>query len=260
MAKQSSDTGTLGKAIAVLEAVASSPRPLRFTDLLALVDQPRGTLHRQISNLVDEGLLHTNPDHSYELGLKLLQFASNAWAGNKFRNIAEPHLAALHDKVGETIHLGVLQGVDVVYLDKVESRQAVRMHSQIGNVSPCFCTGVGKAAFSLLPADEAEQRIKNIQFRTFTPTTITDAEAFRSEIEDIRGKGYGFDREEHETGIHCVAAPIISETAKSIYAGISITAPVYRVPMSQLENWSGLVRETAAQIAEDMSVKLGPRG
>lgn len=259
MTRTQNDTGTLGKAIAVLEAVASSRQPLRFTDLLSLVDQPRGTLHRQISNLIDEGLLQVNPDHSYELGLRLLKFASNAWSESKFRNVAEPHLKALHDKVGETIHLGVLQGVEVIYLDKVESRQAVRMHSQIGNASPCYCTGVGKAAFALLPEDEAAARIKQINFRHYTPTTIKNARDFRAEIADIRRNGCAFDREEHEAGIHCVAAPVGS-AERSCYAGISITAPVYRVPMEQLASWSDDVCATAAAITKDISVKLGPRG
>ena len=68
-----SGTGTFGKAIDVLQAVASSPYPPRFTDLLQLVGQPRGTLHRQISNLIEEGLLSLRRDHSYELGLTLLE-------------------------------------------------------------------------------------------------------------------------------------------------------------------------------------------
>jgi IclR family acetate operon transcriptional repressor len=259
MAPAQNDTGTLGKAIDVLDAVASARRPMRFTDLLSLVDQPRGTLHRQISNLVEEGLLQVNPDHSYELGLRLLKFASNAWSESKFRNIAEPHLNALHDKVGETIHLGVLQGVEVIYLDKVESHQAVRMHSQIGNASPCFCTGVGKAAFALLPKEEFASRVGQISFRCYTPTTIRNADEFRHEIDEIRLKGFAFDREEHETGIHCVAAPIGS-AERSFFAGISITAPVYRVPMDVLASWSNDIRTTAAAITEDMNLKLGPRG
>lgn len=254
-----SGTGTLGKAIAVLDAVATANRPMRFKDLLAKLDQPRGTLHRQISNLIDEGLLQVNSDHSYELGIRLLKFAANAWSGSRFREIAEPHLRALHDKVGETIHLSVLQGIEVVYLDKVESRQSVRMHSQIGNTSPCFCTGVGKAAFSLIPADEAEARIRKIAFRRYTEHTITDEHAFRREIEDIRAKGYALDREEHEAGIHCVAAPVAAPD-RGFYAGISVTAPVYRVPMEQLEAWSGDVRDAANAIMEDMDLKLGPRG
>ncbi|GAB5508420.1 MAG: IclR family transcriptional regulator [Rhizobiaceae bacterium] len=254
-----SGTGTLGKAIAVLDAVAASQVPLRFTDLLARVDQPRGTLHRQISNLVEEGLLQVNADHSYELGIRLLRFASNAWSRSKFRNIAEPHLIELHKKVGETIHLGVLQGIEVIYLDKVESSQAVRMHSQIGNASPCYCTGVGKAALSLLSPAQLEERISVIEFRNYTPTTIADADGLRREIEDIRAKGYALDREEHEAGIHCVAAAIGSP-GEPLAAGISITAPVYRLPLETLESWAGEVHQAAAAITEDMRVRAGPRG
>jgi IclR family transcriptional regulator, acetate operon repressor len=252
-------TGTLGKAISVLDAVASAKRPLRFKDLLAALDQPRGTLHRQISNLVDEGLLQVNPDHSYELGIRLLKFASKAWAGSRFREIAEPHLRALHDKVGETIHLGVLQGIEVIYLDKVESRQSVRMHSQIGNASPCYCTGVGKAAFSLLSPEEAATRAAQITYFQHTENTIRDAGSFLREIENIRASGYAVDREEHEADIHCVAAPI-GAPERGFYAGISVTAPVYRVSSEQLVRWAPDVCGAAAAIMEDMDVKLGPRG
>jgi len=261
MSKARSDggTGTLGKAVAVLDVVASAKKPMRFTDLLAELDQPRGTLHRQISNLIDEGLLQVNPDNSYGLGLRLLKFASNAWAGNHFREIAEPHLQALHDKAGETVHLGVLQGTEVIYLDKVESRQSVRMHSQIGNASPAFCTGVGKAALALLPEDELHKRIERIDFHPYTANTIRDAEAFLREIAEIRATGIAFDREEHEAGIHCIAAPI-GAPHRAFYAGVSVTAPVYRVAMQQLEAWAEDVRRTAAAITDDMRLKLGPRG
>ncbi len=73
-------------------------------------------------------------------------FASRAWAGNQFRAIAEPQSAPPQRGDGETVHLGVLRGTEVIYLDKVEGWQSVRMYSQIGNASPAFCTGVGKAA------------------------------------------------------------------------------------------------------------------
>lgn len=252
-------TGTLGKAVAVLDAVASAGHPMRFKDLVHALDQPRGTLHRQISNLVEEGLLQINPDHSYELGIRLLKFASRAWAGNRFREIAEPHLKTLHDKVGETIHLGVLQGIEVIYLDKVESRSSVRMHSQIGNASPCYCTGVGKAAMSLLSREEAASRAARIDYVIHTANTLRDAASLLREIEEIRLTGYALDREEHEPDIHCVAAPV-GAAERAFYAGLSVTAPVYRVSRRQLEQWVPDVREAAAAIMEDMKLKLGPRG
>jgi DNA-binding IclR family transcriptional regulator len=254
----SNATGTLGKAMEVLEVIALSSKPLRFTDVLHLVDQPRGTLHRQISNLIEEGLLATRSDHSYELGLKLLKLASRAWSSNQFRAIAEPHLKHLHDTTGETVHLGILNGIEVIYLDKVESRQAVRMYSQIGNAAPAYCTGVGKAALAALPEDELQRRIGAIAFKRYTDTTLTDAAAMNAEIRTIRNSGNAFDREEHEKDIHCVAAPIHSSDRKFV-AGISVTAPIYRVKMDQLIQWGPLVRDTAAAIMDDMANRLGPK-
>ena len=245
------DTGTLGKAISVLETVAEARGPLRFSDILRASSQPRGTLHRQIANLVKEGLLAAAPEHGYELGLRLLQLASRAWSGNQFRKVAEPHLAHLHEETGETVHLGVLSSTQVVYLDKVESRQAVRMHSQIGNSSPLYCTGVGKAALSAVNDAQFEDILGRIALRKFTPSTITDAAALRAEIASIRASGIAFDREEHEVGIRCVAAPVFSKS-RHLAAGVSVTGPAYRVSMSKLREWSGVVRNCAAGIMEDM--------
>lgn len=256
--RQRVDTGTLGKAISVLDIVASADQPMRFTDILALSDQPRGTLHRQLSNLVEEGLLSLGRDHSYSVGIRLLKFAAKAWAGNQFRAIAEPHLRVLHDLTGETVHLGVLRGAEVIYLDKVESRQAVRMYSQIGNASPAYCTGVGKAAMAALPDAELRAVIAKIKFRRFTDSTLTTPEALLSEIETIRMSGNAYDREEHEPGIRCVAAPIHSADG-SFVGGISVTGPAYRISAGSLESWAVLVRNAAAAIMDDMGARLGPR-
>ena len=257
-AQHDAGTGTLGKAVAVLDAVAQADKPMRFRDLRDAVAQPAGTLHRQVSNLISEGLLQVNPDQSYGLGMRLLQFAAHAWSGNRFREIAEPHLAALHAKTGETVHLGVLNDLEVIYLDKVESRQAVRMHSQIGNASPCYCTGVGKAALAALQPEQAHERIARIAFRRHTEHTITSAEALEAEISRIRLEGVAYDREEHEAGIHCVAAPLWSHD-RSFAGGISVTAPSYRIAMTQLAEWEGDVRATAAAIIKDIEIRLGPR-
>ena len=250
--------GTLGKAMDVLEVIASSPDPLRFTDLLSRIDQPRGTLHRQVKNLIDEGLLSVNRDQTYELGLRLLRFAARAWSHNRFREIAEPIIRKLHEATGETVHLGILSGAEVVYLDKVESRQTVRMHSQIGNASPTYCTGVGKAALSTLDDAEVRKLLAKVNFRKHTATTLSGVDALIDELHAIRRDGVSYDREEHEPGIHCVAAPVFSRDGH-LAAGLSVTAPVFRVPMRKLQEWSGLVRETAHQLSEEVNARLSPR-
>lgn len=251
-------TGTLGKAIDVLELIAQSSVPLRFTDLLALSNQPRGTLHRQVMNLVEEELLSVSRDQTYELGLRLLRFASTSWSRNRFREIAEPIIRKLHEATGETVHLGVLSGSEVIYLDKVESRQSVRMYSQIGNASPTYCTGVGKCALSTLDDTKVRHLLAKTTFRRHTATTLPDINALLAELEDIRRDGNGYDREEHEPGIHCVAAPIRSRDGL-LAAGISVTAPSFRVSMQQLQQWAGLVREIASELSDAVDARLSPR-
>jgi len=256
--KGAPQTGTLGKAMAVLDIIAASSTPPRFTEILRQSDQPRGTLHRQLTNLVEEGLLNQRSDSSYELGYKLLKFASRAWAGNEFRSIAEPHLQRLHQLTGETVHLGILRDNQVIYLDKVEGTQTVRMYSQIGNASPVYCTGVGKAALSVLHESELSECLNSIQFHRYTDHTLMSVDEMRKAIAAIQKSGNSYDLEEHENGIRCVAAPIYSKDRKFV-AGISVTGPAYRVTMERLKQWAAPVRETAFEIMDDMGARLGPR-
>lgn len=251
-------TGTLGKAMDVLNTVADADHALRFTDLLSLIPQPRGTLHRQISNLIEEGLLSHRNDGAYELGPQLLRLASRAWSGNQFRTIAEPHLRALHEQTGETVHLGILAGNEVIYLDKVESKSTVRMHSQVGKASPLYCTGVGKAALSTLSSQSAAPIIHSQPFYQHTATTLASPEKLTNELDNIRASGIAYDREEHELGIHCVAAAIAPRDG-SLAAGLSVTAPVYRVPSQKLEQWAPLVQQAARAITDDIEIRMGPR-
>ncbi|RFB98985.1 IclR family transcriptional regulator [Rhizobium leguminosarum bv. trifolii] len=255
---QARETGTLGKLMVLLDLVTHAEAPLRFTDILARAGQPRGTLHRQLSHLVEEGLLELDGDGRYAPGLRLLDFAARSWARNEFRLIAEPHLAELQQATGETVHLGVLRGQSIIYLDKVDGRQPVRMYSQIGNASPCYCTGVGKAALSLLPADLLADLLASLSFVSFTASTHASAESLLAEIREIADQGYAFDREEHEAGIRCVAAPVWSQD-RTFIGGISITGPAYRLSMELLRQWVVPVQLAAGKIMEGMRIRLGPR-
>jgi DNA-binding IclR family transcriptional regulator len=251
------ETGTLGKAMAVLELVVMADTPLRFTDIHTLSRQPRGTLHRQLSHLVSEGLLVQRADLAYEPGMRLLTFAHRAWSRNDLRAIARPHLNHLHEVTGETVHLGLLRGEDIIYLDKVESRQTVRMESQVGKISPAYCTGLGKAALSALAPDDLEKRLSRIVFHPFTSSTHRSRKSLVEDLERIRLCGYAVDAQEHEHEICCVAAPFCTAQPGGV-GGISVTGPAYRVTSLQLEAWSKLVITAAGCIARDAAIALGP--
>ncbi|MFK3778004.1 IclR family transcriptional regulator [Agrobacterium sp. NPDC089420] len=255
--KTAGETGTLGKAVALLELIACADKPMRFTDVVEACGQPRGSVHRQLAHLVAEGLVDHAADQTYAVGLRLLQFAAKAWSGNDLRSVAAPHLAALQEETQESVHLAVLNGGQVTYLDKMEGRHTLRMHSQVGKSSPSYCTGVGKAALSLLSADDLADVVAGLDFHRFTKSTITTPEALMADVTAIRENGYGFDLEEHEIGIHCVAAPVRAP-GRNFHAAISVTGPAYRVDAQQLRKWAALVRGTADRISAELACRLSP--
>jgi DNA-binding IclR family transcriptional regulator len=187
----------------------------------------------------------------------LLQLAAKAWSGNDLRSVAAPHLAALQEATQESVHLAVLNGGQVTYLDKMEGRHTLRMHSQVGKTSPAYCTGVGKAALSLLSADDLAELAAGLVFHRFTENTIVTPKALMEDVAAIRSNGYGFDLQEHEIGIHCVAAPVRAP-GRNFYAAISVTGPAYRVDVEQLRKWGPLVRETADKISVELAYRLSP--
>lgn len=255
--KAEMETGTLGKAVSLLELVAFAEKPMRFTDVVEACGQPRGTVHRQLAHLLAEGLIDHAPDQTYVVGLRLLQLAAKTWSGNDLRSVAAPHLAALQDATQESVHLAVLNGGQVTYLDKIEGRHTLRMHSQVGKSSPVYCTGVGKAALSLLPADDLAELAAGLDFHRFTDNTIVTPEALVKDVAAIRMNGYGFDLQEHEIGIHCVAAPVHAP-GRNFHAAISVTGPAYRVDVEQLRKWAPQVRETADRISAELACRLSP--
>jgi DNA-binding IclR family transcriptional regulator len=255
--KKESVTGTLGKAVSLLELIALAEKPMRFTDVVEACGQPRGTVHRQLAHLVAEGLVDHVADQTYVVGLRLLQLAAKAWSSNDLRSVAAPHLAALQEATQESVHLAVLNGGQVTYLDKMEGKHTLRMHSQVGKTSPAYCTGVGKAALSMLSPDDLAALAAELDFHRFTQNTIVTPQMLGQDVAAIRSNGYGFDLQEHEIGIHCVAAPVMAP-GRNFLAAISVTGPAYRVDVEQLRKWGPLVRETADQISAELACRLSP--
>ena len=251
------DTGTIGKAVRVLDVVAAE-QPVRFTRLMERLGTPRATLHRLLKHLQEEGFVALRADGAYELGVHLLRLAASSWAGSSLRAVAEPHLAALHEATGETVHLGVLARDEVAYLDKVDARRAVRMHSQVGNTSPLYCTGVGKAILAALPDERLVPLLARIEYHPFTAATVSNAAEAMVAVRAVRAEGVAHDREEHEPGIRCVAAAIAVAGTTDV-AAVSVTAPAYRLDEGDIALWKREVARAAAAIEDDVRGRLGPR-
>lgn len=243
--------GTVGKALDVLDMVAAFGRPVRFSELLTASVYPKATLYRLIQTLVHQGMLSFDSDRqTYALGVRLVRLAHAAWATSSLAPIARPYLDELAAETGETIHLAQLDNGQVLYVDKRNSAKPVEMFAQAGKVGPAYCTGVGKAMLAFLPDEALQRAIDRQSFHRFTPHTLDTPETLRTELEAIRGRGYAFDREEHEPGIICCAVPILSRTGRVIGA-LSVTSTTARTSLSQLEAGADRIKDTAARIAAE---------
>ncbi len=243
--------GTVGKALHVLDQVAAFGRPVRFAELLAQSDYPKPTLYRFVQTLTNQQMLAYDPDRqTYAPGIRLVRLAHAAWEQSTLAPIARPHIDALSAAVGETVHLAQLDNAQVLYVDKRNAGKPVQMYSQAGKVGPAYCTGVGKVMLAFTDAGNMDRIIAQQSFHKFTVHTLTDAEALREELADIRSNGYGFDREEHEPGIICIAMPILSEGGR-VLGALSVTSTTGRTNLAGLEGYVPILKETAEKIARD---------
>ena len=243
--------GTVGKALDVLDMVARHGRPVRFTELLGQGTYPKATLYRFLQTLTNQGMLAYHPEAQvYSLGVRLVRLAHAAWAQSSLAPIARPWLDSLSQELGETLHLAQLDQGQVLYVDKRNAARPVDMFSQAGKVGPAYCTGVGKAMLAFLPEDRLEQALSRQSFHAFTPATLASREALVGELKAIRERGYAFDLEEHEPGIICIAAPILSASGRAIGA-MSITSTTQRNSLEDLEAFAPRLREVAAAIAAE---------
>ncbi len=248
MAREAGD-GTVGKALEVLEQVADFGRPVRFTEVLAKSDFPKPTLYRFMQTLTNQRMLDYDAERqTYSPGGRLVRLAHAAWAQSSLARVARPHLLALSAATGETVHLAQLDSAQVLYLDKLNAAQPVEMYSQAGKVGPVYCTGVGKVMLAHLPSEMAADVIDQQSFHAFTEHTLPDAKALVKELREIRDHGYGFDREEHEPGIICIAAPILTDQNR-VLGAISVTSTTSRTNLAGLEAQLPILQDIAASIA-----------
>jgi len=244
--------GTVGKALDVLDQVAGFGRPVRFSEVLAVSDLPKPTLYRIMQTLTNQNMLTYDPDmQTYAPGLRLVRLAHAAWSHASLARVARPHLDRLSAATGETVHLAQLDAGQVLYLDKRNAARPVEMYSQAGKVGPAYCTGVGKVMLAHLPPEAADQIIGQQSFHAFTAQTLTSATALKRELADIHAHGYGFDREEHEPGIICIAMPILNEAGRALGA-LSVTSTTSRTSLSGLEAFVPQLRDAAGAIARDV--------
>jgi len=251
MGAEGHQDGTVGKALDVLDMVASHGGPVRFTDLLSQSQYPKATLYRLLQTLTNQGMLaYDDASGTYALGVRLVRLAHAAWAQSSLAPIARPYLDELAAKTGETIHLAQMDLGQVLYVDKRNAAKPVEMFSSAGKVGPAYCTGVGKAMLAYLPTDALEAALSRQSFHRHTPHTLASRKALLEELQAIRDRGHALDREEHEAGIICCAVPILSRSGR-VMGALSVTSTTARTTLEALGDQAPMIKDIAAKIAAE---------
>jgi len=250
-------TQTLLRGLGVVQAVASGARDLK--EIARVIGTTRSTTHRLVSCLVEERYLRVLPQVGYLLGPKLIELGFQAREEVPLAMLARPYLDELSALTGDTVHLAIREGDDVLYLHKNPGRNGPEMRSRVGHRMPLARTGIGKALMIDCTQDEW-QRLYQISLPVGGKSMVWPQhqeqswEQFRQRMLDYVAGGYAFDLEDNEPSIRCVAAPV-RDASNRIVAGISIASTVPYMPLEKMAELIPLIKQTAARLSAELGAK-----
>lgn len=249
--KQSSADKTLEILMALGELGMASGGGVRISDLVRHVGHPRPTVHRLLGELKRFGFAGQDTKTlEYRLGPKILLLSAQCLGGLDLKQAAQSRLGNLVEEVGGTGHIGVLDDVNVIYIDKVEARSGARLASSIGQRRRAVSTALGKAILAFSDAETVDDVLSNGLGKA-TPNSISDPVAFRNELVSVARSKSAIDDEECEIGIRCAAAPVFDNTGKVI-AAISVSLIAGQISRSDLKKLADRVSVVAEAISADL--------
>lgn len=229
---ESNLSNTVLKSLDLLECLANSEKPLTAPQIAKLCGVSRPTAYRLLATLQSRGYV-TNKEHEYSLGTKILSLSRVILDSMDLANEAYPYLRHLSQLSGETTYVAILDDAQVLYINKVESSQQIRINCTIGTRNPLYCTSLGKSILAFLPADERDALIEQMELRPLTEKTIVDKQRLLEVLDVVRQQGYAADDREIEDNVNCIGAPIFNHMGYP-FAAISISGPSFRMPEEKI--------------------------
>ncbi|MFB0546245.1 MAG: IclR family transcriptional regulator [Anaerolineae bacterium] len=240
------------KALDVLETLGQQGRGLTLLELSNLLEIPKSTLFRYLLTLEARGYVEKDEaNRKYELGLKAFELGSLAMARLTVREIALPLMHDLLDQFNETVNLAIRDQCDVLYIEILESPQAIKMASQVGKHDFIHATSLGKAILAFLPEEEVNSIAHTTGLPRRTENTITTLPELREELIRVRQRGYAIEDMENEYGARCVGAPIINRRGEAI-AAMSIAGPADRFSKATMESMGDALLKATSQISQKL--------
>ena len=244
---------TLAKGLAVIDWLARQQRACRLSEVALALGLARSNAHRTLQTLVECGWAEQDaPTSAYRASLRLFELGALVEASAELKTRLHPVLATLAAATGETIHLAVLDGADVVYLDKFDSPLPVAAYSRVGGRVPAYCVATGKALMAALELDAAALRVRLGPLVAHTPHTHTDHAALLADLVRIRARGVAENREEWRLGVCGLGAPVFDARGAPV-AAVGMSVPSIRFGRAQAR----ALGESLVACARDASQILG---
>lgn len=241
---------SVGKALAVLDAFRGGGALLGVSQVAERAHIPKSTAHRLLGVLVDHGYVD-RVDVRYQLGRAAFELGNMVaeCRPRNLRSIAIPYMTDLYRSYDATVHLAVLDAMDVLYVEKIYGHYGVDVPSQIGGRVPALCTALGKAMLAF--SDEATvAHALSVRVPRLTVKTMTNPSILRSALTRAREAGVAHDIEGSSLGVHCIAAPILRRSTTEVLGAISMSFPLTEKLAPTVE---GRLRRAAAAISAKTS-------
>jgi DNA-binding IclR family transcriptional regulator len=247
------------RAFAIIEYLANCEDWVSLRALARDVGLVPATAYRFLSSLKSLGYVQQHPEDSrYQLTLKFASISARVLERTQLRRIARPHMERLTAVSNETTHLAVLEDNQIVYIDKVDNLQAMKMRSRVGTRGYVHSTAVGKSMLAFLPDDEGQQILERLALTPLTKNTITDRDLFRRRLNKIRDLGYAVDDEENEVGIRCVGAPVFDHVGR-VAGAVSVSGWTITMTHERLPELALILQDVCRAISGELGYSAGSK-
>ena len=247
---------TVRNAARLLKVFRSREADLGVSELARRLGLGKSTVHRMLTTLVAEGLIEQNPrTGGYRLGIVMFELGQAVRVHMDLHAAVGPVLGELRAQTGESSQVGVLDGHEVVYVDRMESAHSLRLFTETGRRVPVHCTSSGKVLLAYLPEARRQAVLRAAPLDALTPHTITDRSQLAAELDRVRRRGWAEAVNEREVGVASIAAPV-RDISGEVVAAISIGVPLARCSVMALRRLAPVIMEAA----EAASRRLGWSG
>ena len=247
--KEDSRTDMVGKALGLLVLLGDEPRGASAAELSRRAELPFSTTYRLLGSLTRDGFVDYEPDgRRYHLGLRVFQLGQRVSNHHGFAGTALPILRRVTEKTGEATILSVRDGNHHLTVNKVDGPQTFRVTSDPGHLGALHTTSVGKVLVAFAEDAERQRLVEELELDPLTEFSITDRDAFRADIEQVRRRGYAVMDEENELGMRAVAVPVFNAQGYA-FASLATAVPVFRLSLEDLVALVPVLQEAASELS-----------